>query len=197
MIKVENGRLIKDAGKLYVEGVALYKRRKWEEARARLWYSTHMEPALFPAALTLANVRYEHGCIKAGCAWRDDLEGVEFDPAKLEPEDRRDVTQLLRHVYRYRRGTEPGAKTRQASQAKAAKGKGKKKAQQKGKGKGKGKDAPGQPGESGEGQGEEEGTAEGQGQGQRQRRARPARRKRRRARGRRRHSRRARARAKA
>ena len=96
MVKVENGRVIKDAGRLYAEGLALYKGKKFGEARARLWYAAHMEPDFYPAQLTLANAIMEQQCAAHACPH----DGFNYhDIAKVPPELRAELEGRLAHVY--------------------------------------------------------------------------------------------------
>lgn len=96
MVKVENGRIVKDTGKLYAEGLSLYKIKRFSEARARLWYAAHMEPTFFPVQLTLANAILEEQCHLAKCPH----DGFNYNDISKVPETlRAEIDMRLSTVY--------------------------------------------------------------------------------------------------
>jgi hypothetical protein len=57
-VKVEHGLQITDGGKLYHQGLAMYKQQRYKEAVARLFFATLLEPDFYPAKYNMANALY-------------------------------------------------------------------------------------------------------------------------------------------
>merc|ERR1719353_2424378 len=75
---------------------SLYKKKRFDEARARLWYATHMEPNFFPAQLILANSILEQQCAKFKCP----NDGFNLnDISKVPAELRAEIDMRLALVY--------------------------------------------------------------------------------------------------